>query len=344
MISSTQGFLTCLVTAFCISSIRSRWKHYLKDRIVFLLASCMATGVVVTSWFRFLTPYEIMLGISQGCWLVLAVLLASLSFPLLIKKSEQQPYLLWFPMALFFGIAGTILVSTYSSVIILTGEKILWLVLLGRGYLLQAMMLSIIIGSIPLNLESSINPKIIHGKEAIAPSCSFHIFGMLLLLISIPIEIWGHYSVGFITRLILVSIYILLPSGLMVWPGFNSPLRLCLWMAAWSFLIGYGLAACSPQLRLAGLHFVFIGGFSLGPLAFALQWLMAGNEKLRTQIDRPLSIALFGIPFIISMVLRCIPETSAMGKFFSWSLATAFFIFGVVVWMVLVKKTVSLKA
>ncbi len=335
MISSIQAFLTCMVAAFSFIWMK---KNNGRQSVLWVMTALVVSASVttaVTAWLRYAVKYEIMLGISEICWLILALgitftAFANKSFPKYITTHES---LIWLPVTLTFGICGAILVSTYSSIFVMSGNEIWWVLFLGRGFLLQCMMLSIIIAVVPVILPQAKSPdKIIHGHPATRRLP--HFLYAVLLALSIPVELWFP-PLGLGVRALLTYVLIIHATGL--WRPYrrNSPLSWCVWSAAWLFPMGYAIAAI-PGARLIGLHLIFIGGFTLGPLAAALQWLLEDNEKIRRRIDRPLPIAFFAGFLMLSLLLRAINETTPEARIYSWGHSTMTYIAGVLIWMYLI--------
>jgi hypothetical protein len=164
-----------------------------------------------------------------------------------------------------------------------------------------------------------------------------------LLTISIPLELWVSYEVGMGLRALLAYIIVVHGCGLWNFPGRSSPLSWCIWTSGWLLTLGYAVAALSPEYRLTGLHIVFIGGFTLGPLSFALSWIFVGNSGLQQRFDRVLPIGLFSGFLVLSLLLRSMGEGTA-DRLVSWGYSTMAYILSVVIWMYLVLKVLWLRS
>gem|GEM_PF-2300391 len=335
MIASVQAFLTCLVAAFSFiwlqktEDSRGHTKHIVR----FILAVLAAGGTALTAWLRYAVPREIMLAVSEICWLVLALLIALSVLPRIhhLRKTKRWPdSFIWLPAALIFGIAGAVLVSTYSSIQIVTGNNIWWLVFLGRGYLLQCMFLSVIIAVSPVVLPQTFQPgRAKTDRWSIGKP--FHIICALILVFSIPLELWVSYSAGMVVRALLTYLTIVHTNRLWRLPRHDSPLSWCIWCSAWLLPCGYAVAALSPAYRLVGLHIVFIGSFTVGSLSYALYRLIDGKEVLRRYVDRGLTVGLFSGFLALSLALRSIDAATAGARIFSWGYATMAYILGTLV-------------
>ena len=290
MISSVQAFLTCMLAAFSFIWLQKTEDNHshIKHLVRFILAFLATVGTAVTAWLRYAVPREIMLAVSEISWLILALIIALSVLPHIhnLRKTNRWPdSFVWLPAALIFGIAGAALVSTYSSILVVTGNKIWSLVFLGRGYLLQCMFLAVIIAVAPVVLPQTLKPE---GTKInrLSMGKPFHIICALILVLSIPLELWVSYEAGMVVRALLTYLTIVHTSHLWTLPRHNSPLSWCIWGSAWLLPCGYAAAALSPTYRLVGLHIVFIGGFTMGPLSYALYRLMDGEEDLRRYLDR----------------------------------------------------------
>lgn len=346
MISSVQAFLTCLLAAFSFIWLQKNAdnRSHITHLVRFILAVLAAVGTAVTAWLRYAVPREIMLGVSEICWLILALIIAFSVFPRLhhLNKTNRLPdSFVWLPTALIFGIAGAVLVSTYSSILVVTGNKIWWLVFLGRGYLLQCMFLAVIIAVAPVVLPQILERKVTKINR-LSMGKPFHIICALILVLSIPLELWVSYEAGMVVRALLTYLTIVHTCRLWTLPRHDSPLSWCIWGSAWLLPCGYAAAALSPTYRLVGLHIVFIGGFTMGPLSYALLWVIDGEEDLRRYFDRGLTVGLFSGFIILSLVLRSINAATVQVRIFSWGHSTMAYILGILVWIYLVSKALRM--
>jgi hypothetical protein len=347
MIASVQAFLTCLLAAFSFIWLQKAEDNHghIKHTLRCILAVLATVGTAVTAWLRYAVPREIMLAVSEISWLILALIIAYSVLPRIhhLRKTKRWPdSFIWLPAALIFGIAGAVLVSTYSSVLVVTGNKIWWLVFLGRGYLLQCMFLSVIIAVAPVILPQILKPggtkinRMPMGKP-------FHIICALILVLSIILELWVSYFAGMFVRALITYVTIVHTSRLWTLPRRNSPLSWCIWGSAWLLPCGYAVAALSPACRLVGLHIVFIGGFSLGSLSYALYRLIDGRDDLRGTIDRGLTVGSFSGFLVLALVLRSFSAATLEARIFSWGHSTLAYILGVLVWLYLVAKALYMR-
>ncbi len=340
MISTVQAFLTCLAAAFSFIWLQKNEEKYPAHTIKFILIVVASVATAVTAWFRYAVPRGIMLGISELCWLVLVLIIAGSAFPRLSKLRKEislNSRFVWLPTALVFGITGAVLVSTYSSIFIMTGNNIRWLVLMGRGYLLQCMFLAVIIAFAPIVFRQVPGPSMT-GCHRISNGKTFHIICALLLAISIPLELWVSYEAGMYMRALLTYLTIIHTCCLWTLPVQNSPLAWCVRVSAWLLPAGYTVAALSPAYRLIGLHIVFIGGFTLGPLSLALSWIIEKEEVLQQRFDRFLPVGLFSGFLVLSILFRVMSEATVQARVFSWGYSTMAYILGVLVWIYLLTR------
>ncbi len=335
MITSVQAFLTCLIAAFYFSRLQDSDKSNSVHSLKFILVVLTASGTAITAWLRYLVPQEIMLGVSELCWLVLALTLAFSAFPglsLMRKETPLNSSLVWIPIALIFGITGAVMVSTYSSVFVMTGNKIRWLVFLGRGYLLQCMFLAVIMAAAPVVL-----PRILASEkfnsQPLSKEMSSPVILAVLLALSIPLELWVSYASGMWMRALLAYFTVVHVCRLWHLPGRKSPLSWCIWISAWLIPAGYAVAALSPAYRLTGLHIVFIGGFTMGPLSFALSRMIDGDTVLKQRFDRVLPVGMYAALLILSLILRSMSDATDCTRIFSWGYSALTYIIGIMIWI-----------
>lgn len=95
-----------------------------------------------------------------------------------------------------------------------------------------------------------------------------------------------------------------------------------LWMSLWSIAAGLWAAALLPSWRVAMLHFVFVGGFSLMTFAIGTMVVLshAGQSSLLRQKLPVLRIVAGAVA--ASLVVRLIAETQ-LDRYFTWLGAAA---------------------
>jgi drug/metabolite transporter (DMT)-like permease len=107
--------------------------------------------------------------------------------------------------------------------------------------------------------------------------------------------------------------------------------------------VGYLIAALSPEYRLVGLHTVFIGGFTMGLLSYALYWVINKDNVLRRRFDRAVPAGMFSGFLVISLLLRSLSEASDSARIISWGCAAIAYIMGVLLWIYLMMKALRLR-
>ncbi len=339
MISTIQGFLTCLVAACCFYFVpRLTGSHPLRFRFI-LIGFTAPVGTTISAWLRFEVPDEIMLAVSMIFWILLLVTLLLIYYPLLDSRNKTSVKLnkIWLFSAVVFGIIGMILVSTYSSIQIVQLREIRWLLFLGRGFLLQGMFLSGYLAVIPI-LFSNKEPKNRTCNTRNTDNYGFHISAVLFLALSLPAEYWLSARIGFGLRALVVIILFCRMENLRRFPINRFMLYRVIWFSTWAIPLGYIIPMISNSMRDVGLHIVFITGFTIGFLAMILDGILEQYSETWLYYDRPRYIGTFSAVLVLSLIFRIIAEINTDTKIQCLSISAIIFITGVLLWMYVLSR------
>src|SRR6185295_1085402 len=153
-----------------------------------------------------------------------------------------------------------------------------WLHTLGRGLVLQAMFISMVLGvgglALPLMTRGEAPPDGAATPTDRAARLA-HVAGAMVLLASFGVEQQSSLALAYALRAAVIALVLL--SAAKLWkrpalPGFN---RWAIWIAAWMLPLGYAVAAIAPEHPKAGLHVTFIGGLALLTLSVGAQVILA---------------------------------------------------------------------
>lgn len=245
--AQVQGFLGCFAAGFLLTFIPRRTMTGPAQLWQVVVCAMCPVMLCVFAWRE-------QWALAQVWWLIeMGVLLqfvigraAAMRRPLTTPAS-----LVWVPLGLGFGLIGAVLTAMPS------------LHALGKGLLLEGLMASLVmgIGAMLVPVVTRAEPPkpltrdalILHGALAVAFAASF----------VIQAEPMASMRVGYGLRLVVASAVLVRGARLWVWPTEPGLNRRLVWFAAWCLPVGYLLLTLWPMQRSAGLHVIFIGGFSL---------------------------------------------------------------------------------
>ncbi len=83
------------------------------------------------------------------------------------------------------------------------------------------------------------------------------------------------------------------------------------WIACWMVPTGLSAVFLRPDLRLAGLHLIFIGGFSLMIFSFALMVVLSHGAEAALLNGRLIPLKVVGVSVLSAMVMRYLADLDA---------------------------------
>ncbi len=259
MVAITLGFLSLLLFlrfAYLPLAREQSWIRFLAP--LSLLGFFL---FFLSLWFQDWLPHKISMAVAMGIWLGL-FWLALFSLHLQFKGRENLSRFFWFwvYLALFFGHLGVGLTSLYVVLDEAQFASPVWLLTLGRGYLLQANFICLAVAFL------------VFAHPVQGPS--FQLAIAFALAASFVVEEFVSAALGFGLRGAVILAILALPRGFFTHNLESKYLGIS---AAFAFA-GYFIISLLPQYRLGGLHMVFLGGF--------LPWAMVGLRPATKTLER----------------------------------------------------------
>jgi len=321
-----QGFLMSFAVGFLFTAIPRRTGTPPPAAWQMALGTAAPIGTAVAAWFEYWA-------LSQAFWLALAVTLIIFAARRFTHAGARRPpnSFLWIPLALLMGVSGSLLTAAPG----LMGTAGAWLHDLGRLLLLQGLFLGLVLGVggmvIPLITRGQAPPDA--GDTAADQAARFgHLAAAALLVLSFWLENSGWPRAGPGLRCIVVLAVLLRGAGIRLLPGVPGWHRRLVWLSAWMIPAGYAVAALWPLQRLAGLHVVFIGGFTLMTLSVALHVTLSHGGRLRLVTGRPWQVPVYGGLILLAMAARALVEFDA-ARFYLWlGVSAALFLIATLFW------------
>jgi uncharacterized protein involved in response to NO len=334
-IAQIQGFLMCFVVGFLFTAVPKRTQTPPPNPLEMTIALAKPVATTVAAWLG-------AIALAQACWGILMLTL----FAFIVRrfrmtrrsgKAHRRPpnSFVWLPLALLIGIGGAAMIGVQRQL----GPEWFWVHELGKGLVLQGMILALIIGvggmvlplitcgDAPPDGEST--PRDMKVRAA-------HVLAAAVLVGTFVVEVRVSPRLGLGLRCALVTL--LLVGVAKIWrlprvPGWH---RWLVWLSAWMLPAGYALAAFAPLRKQAGLHVVFIGGFALMVFAVSTHVSLAHGGYQRLVRGRPWQIPLIGGFLLLAVVARAlmhfVPESYAT----SMGVAAFAFLTATVFWILLV--------
>lgn len=332
MISSIQGYLTALVAAGVYTFQGKSNPPISKDIWIWLVCLIAPAGSVISAWFRFAFPDEIMLAVSMVFWLmtILALVKLLLSNPKRKARLAINKFKSWGGLSLISGVLGMSLVSTYSSVQIVMVKEVPALLHLGRGFLLQGFGLFLFLGAV---FYFSVDSSTIKNSKNTKVNLVLEnpIFGFFLISCSFLIEHWISTRLGFLLRAVCIALLLVYTAKISRLLDHRSWICSIVWMAAWLIPLGYIFPFINPNWRDAGLHIVFMAGFVIGFLALTIRMLLQDRPYL-SDFDNFKVVGSFSSLLFIALIFRLSPEFFPISKPPIFMVASVGYILGVILW------------
>ncbi len=330
-ITQIQGFMMCFAMGFLFTAIPRRTGTAPPAAWEMIAGIVLPVGLTIAAWFESRT-------LPQVLWLVLVgVLLAFVQKRLMSDEATRKPPVgfIWIPIALGMGIAGSVMVAMVAWL----GANGLTIYTLGRLFLLQGLFIGLIAG-----VGSMILPLITRGESSTDGAQDLagwlaqvgHIGAAVILVISFWIENMGWTRSGLGLRAAVVLFLLVGTAKIWRLPTRAGWHRWLVWFSAWALPIGYAVAAVFPDQQKAGLHLVFIGGFTLMALSVAAHVTLAHGGFDSLVNGRPWQVPLYGSLLLVAAALRGLVDFDPHG-YFKWiGLSSAAFLLGTVFWAWLV--------
>jgi uncharacterized protein involved in response to NO len=298
--AQVQGFLICFAMGFLFTMVPRRTSSLPASLATLLLCALCPVATVVAAWFEFWP-------LAQFFWIILLVTLSGFVVRRMRGGARRPPVaFLWIPIAVAFGLGGSVLTGIGASV----GS--LWaLHEIGRGLVLQGFFLCLVLG-----VGSFVVPLFTRGEglpdDSAVPRVrqerAFHLIAATVLLASFVLESQLSMRAGFTLRALVLWTVLLEVGQIYRPPTKPGVLKWLVWIGAWCVPLGYTLGAIFPVLGKGALHVTFLGGFGLLVFSVSSQVILGhgGWEALRD--GRPVAPVVVAVCLLIASVARIAME------------------------------------
>jgi uncharacterized protein involved in response to NO len=321
-----QGFMMAFAVGFLLTAIprRTQTGPPAAAEMTLLAAALIATtaAAVAERWVAAETAYLVVFG---------AVLRFALQRLRAAAGARRPPAaFVLVPFAIFHGVVGGLLVlaATLPGV---PGT----LMALGRLLVEQGVFLCLVVGVgalvLPL-MAGAPPPPDLGATPAEKRKAIVYAGGGIAIAVSLVLEWVGYERLGPILRAGVVAAGVGIGGGAWRRPGKPGAHRRLVWLGVWLVPTGLVVAAVWPSYRVAALHILFIGGFSLMAFGVATHVALShlGLDALAT--GRPGAVVILGVCFLLALAARLAADMSnTYFDHLGW--AAAVWIGGSAVWL-----------
>jgi len=212
------------------------------------------------------------------------------------------------PIGVAHGLAGAALIAVATR----PGMPE-WVIALGRLFVEQGVFLCLAVGvgSLVLPLMGGAPPPADVGSS---PAERWKVAGYaglgLTILTSLILEAAGWVRLGPLLRAAVVAGGLGIGGGAWRAPGKPGLHRRLAWLAVWMMPLGLVGAGLFPDLRIAALHVLFIGGFSLMGFTVATHVSLTHLDLEELALGRPRAVAVLGFTVLLAMLARVAADLS----------------------------------
>lgn len=161
-----------------------------------------------------------------------------------------------------------------------------------------------------------------------------HAAAALALFASFVLEASGYAAPGKILRAAVVSAELLWTTKCFRFPAVKDHYVVFLWVSLWMVIVGLWAQVLIPLHRIAALHILFIGGFSLMTLSIATRVTLSHCDY-GGLLDKPLwAVLTFGFFFLAAMAMRFYADFIPMAYFHHLAAAAVLWMIGGIAWFV----------
>ena len=300
-----QAFLTAFACGFLFTMIPQRTQTRGPAAGELLLVSFLVALIAASSLFDQWT-------IAETSFLAILILLVRFVLSR-IGQSEalkRPPHaFVLVPIGLMSGCVGALLVLLADFSLF---EH--WAISIGRGLIQEGMFLCLILGIGHLLFPSLMGIAGLPDTEISPPRKGGWIYVAigLSLLVSFPVqylvgEEFGTQlgrRLGYGIRFALVTATMLAGIRAHHWPSSPGLNRRLVWLAFWALPVGLGLTAIFPRYKVAMLHVMFVGGFSLLTFSISSHVIAVHSGRADLTVRKPWQVWGFGALFIAAMLTR----------------------------------------
>ena len=212
------------------------------------------------------------------------------------------------PIGVAHGLGGAILIAVATQ----PGASP-WTFALGRLLVEQGVFLcfAVGVGSLVLPLMAGSPPPADLGSS---PTERWKLVGFaaigLTIFASLALEASGWMHVGPLARAAVVAAGLGIGGGAWRAPGKPGLHRRLVWLGVWLMPLGLVGAGLFPDFRVAALHVLFIGGFSLLGLGVATHVSLSHLDLESLALGRPPAVGFLGAMVLLAMLARVAADLS----------------------------------
>ncbi len=322
----TQAFMMALAVGFLLTALPRRTQSAPPSALEVVIA-IVALGTVTTA--ALMGRWALAQGAYAGLFLLLLQFAVRRFLGQGAARRPPASFVL-VPIAVAHGLAGALLIGIATR-----PGTAPWVIALGRLFVEQGVFLSLAIGigSLVLPLMAGEPPPADLGSS---PAERRKLFGYVAigaaLAASMILEAAGWVRLGPLLRGLVVATGLAVGGGAWRPPRKPGLHRRLVWLAVWLMPVGLLGAALAPDLRIAMLHVLFIGGFGLMGFGVATHVSLAHLDLERLALGRPPAVAALGVLMVLAMLARVGADFSA-GYFAHLGWASALWLAGSGIWL-----------
>ena len=301
----TQAFLMAFAVGFLMTALPRRTQTNPPSSVeMWIAATALVTITAATTAERW-TVAEI------GYVALLLLLLRFAVLRFLRRTSGRRPPapFVLVPFAFLHGLAGAGLMLTWST-LGAPGE----VVALARLLVEQGVFLCLVVGVgglvLPLMAGAPPPPDLGSSPRERAKALAYGAAGALILT-SLLMEHAGWLHVGPLLRAAVVAGGLGLGGGAWRPPARRGLHRRLVWLAVWLTPLGLAWSGIQPDYRVAALHVLFIGGFSLLAFGVATHVALSHLNLEREREGSPIAIGVMGAGILVAMLGRVTADWTA---------------------------------
>jgi len=336
------AYMSCFIVGFLLTALPRFSSTTPASSLELVLALGLMAAQVAGLWMgQWL--------IAEGCLAGLLVLLATFAARRFTKKraSVTPPTeFVWLPIALALGLVGTGLLMLVQA-----GGAPAWLMGVARPMIQQGFLLGTVLGvagfmaprlmgrDVLLVTPDGTRPETalairrrrirLHGLAAVVLASSFLVEGL------------GAIRLAYVLRAMVVTAEFAWTTRFYRLPAAPDGYVKLLWVSIWMPLLGLWGAGLVPRYRIAMLHLVFLGGFSL--MSFAVGTMVVLSHTGEGQrLRQPLWVLrVVGLGVAGSLIARLVAEARPTW-FFPWlGVAATCWIVAGISWLVFIVPRVT---
>lgn len=328
-----QGFLACFVIGFLMTALPRFLGTFTANTAELLIPWCLELAVIVSLLVKEFAAAEICFLLTLG----FTVIFLARRFPHRTKN----------PPASFLLIAFGLLQAFMGPILILAsrfGASSATQMEIGRQMLQVGFLLCLVLGIAgylaPFLMgyasDPSCDPHVSSVRGAGWKALLFHGLGGALIAGSFFGASERAAHAGSIIRAIVALLHLILFAKI------ARPIRkkqayvYFFWTACWMVGLGLAVVALWPDWRLAGLHILFIGGFSLMIFSFGLLVVLSHGAQADLLNTRLIPLKMVGISVLAAMGMRVMADFDAWHNRLWLHMASGTWVLAATLWLIYV--------